>query len=429
MEPRRDGSDHKVTADAWKPVAAEELIARIEQKRVQLRRMNYAPTAAEARAVAAQIDDMLRGRTPTWLERLDVQATLGKLYADMGKEYFATAIGYYQRVVEGHDKTGRAPVEAIEQLANLEARAGEYNDDEAMIRKGINRLTALVSLVSPHALGEPLPDDVNNERRGLLGSGYKRLAAVHARRCLRASDAPTRTKEVRLMNDALDRSLHWYGGRLQDFALEKAKIDLGKVEFRNAINRAFFEALLGDPGDAFSSAIEFARACGRMGVSTGTLDGNYWNSVTRADAVLAEELLKGSFSSATNGEHVEQVATCYSDARSGVLVGPKALDSTVQQICLLSLFHAARAHAMTATNGAGGKQRAALRRTAEALQKLANQLLPGSCDWIPEPARETTTTSEALVDVPVEEVTIFEAIESAPPRRKAAKRPTTRRRG
>ena len=229
------------------------------------------------------------------------------------------------------------------------------------------------------------------------------------------------------MNEALDRSLHWYGGRLQDFVIEKKKIDDGKVEFRNAINRAFFESLQGDPGQAFSSAIEFARACGRMGSATATLDGNYWNSVTRADAVLAEELLKGSFAGANSGEQVEQVATCYSDARSGVLVGPKALDSTVQQICLLSLFHAARAHAITSANGAGAKQRLGLRKTAESLQKLANQLLPGSCDWIPEPAKDEPKPAVAN-DVVIEDVTIFEAVETTP-RRKASKRPASRRRG
>ena len=83
-----------------------------------------------------------------WLKRLDVCTALGRVYGDLGKEYFAKAIAHLQRAIEGYDKRGHAPIAAIEQLANFEARDGEERQKPKLIQRAIERLEKLLRVAA-----------------------------------------------------------------------------------------------------------------------------------------------------------------------------------------------------------------------------------------------------------------------------------------
>jgi hypothetical protein len=76
-------------------VAPQELIASLEQVRLNLGRTERALTAAERRQCARDIERRLRRvPDPQWLERPDVCTVLGRLYEDLGGDYLSTARAY-----------------------------------------------------------------------------------------------------------------------------------------------------------------------------------------------------------------------------------------------------------------------------------------------------------------------------------------------
>ncbi len=371
LEPRRDDSGDQRPSDTQTMVAVEELMAWIEQQRVRIRKAGRPLTTAEARAYADAAEDKLRGRPPAWRDRLDVLSELGAMHADLGPAWYPTAIALYKRAVTGSDAPWRAPVFAIEQLANLEARHGEETNDIGLIEGAIARLRQLGMLTAtraPSALTPLLPTELNAERRGLLGSAYKRLAAVHARRAVTGT-AVERTAALEAMDAALDASGFWYGeATLQPDGTVPPT--WSEPDFRNAINQLYLAALR--PGDT-APAIALARACGKAVLSSGTLNASYWRAMIGADAALSEALLDGSIADGAPG-WVARVADRFLHARAGVRVSAMQFDSTVRQLRFMTLFLDARATALR-TDAA---DRAALTRTAAALRHVTERLVPGA---------------------------------------------------
>ncbi len=377
MEPRRDGSDHG-PSDSNTMVAVEELMAWIEQQRGRVRKAGRPLTTAEARAYAEAAEAKLRGRPTAWRDRLDVVAELGAMYADLGPAHYSTAIEYYKRAVTGSDAPWRAPVFAIEQLANLEARHGEETGDITLIHDAISRLMQLGTLTAmraPSTEAELLPEQINAERRGLLGSAWKRLAAVHAHNAIAAGAPDERTTAIDAMNRALERSRHWYGGAalLPDGGVP---VSWTEPDFRNAINRLYLAAL-GPHGDG-AAAIALARACTSASLMSGTLNATYWRAMIGADATLAEALLDGSLAGDT-AAWVQRVTDRFRNARAGVRVAGMQFDSTARQLGFMTLFFEARAVALAD----GDDTRATLTAVANALRQVREDLVPGTTQAAP----------------------------------------------
>ena len=360
----------------WRPVAPQEVVARIDQLRADIGRMDRALTPSEAQGFARQLAEIER-RVPDrkWLARPDVCIALGRAYGDLGSAWFDKAIAYLQQAIERKDARAPATVQAIEQLANFEARLGEERNDPALVQRAIDRLLELVTLVAGKAEAAPPPKEVRNEERiALLGSAYKRLAAVHARASLAATDEAARAAARAAMRAALCSSADWYRGPIADVAA-------GDIDPYPGLNWAFVETLLALDPDAPPRPVQpeqladFVRRCGQAANARFAAEPNYWNAIMAADALLAEALLPSAAEAAgaakkvrgakdaAESERITALAARYEAARTGVQVKPKDFDSTVSQICLLALFFEAL----------GQPAR------AKALRELAELLLPGAC--------------------------------------------------
>jgi CHAT domain-containing protein len=320
-------------APRWQPVAPEEVVALLEQKRVQLRRNKGVLPPSDTQALVNEVEAVLRDMPQHWRKRLDVEGALGALFADLGPAYFERATSHYTRVVKGADKAGRASMTAIEQLANLEARIGERANATAPITAAIRRLEDLSNLSMRDAdVTKELvePGSLSAERRALRGSAWKRLAVVHARSVL-ASMEPTDTHR-REMARALSESLTWYGGAIDDVTRETT----GELDLYTAVNRLFLIALSRTTPESRRSALTFAGVCANRAVQQVQLDASYWDSATKADIELAEVLLRDDADPPVTPDAVERVAARYDQARTGVLIGPKSFDSTVQQLVFMA---------------------------------------------------------------------------------------------
>ena len=118
----------------------------------------------------------LRMRAPSaWFEFPEILEMLGKIYADIAKEGFEVARDYYIRAISMEDNKGIVAIKTIEQLANMEARAGAEQSDttkgEALILSAIHRLASLNEVVASNSDEESRIQ--NMERAALLGSAYK----------------------------------------------------------------------------------------------------------------------------------------------------------------------------------------------------------------------------------------------------------------
>jgi len=120
----------------------------------------------------AKTVESLLANTPTaWLQRGDVLLAAAAACSDAG--LFERAVELYRTALNSDASAGEVTLEAVEKLANLEARLGEQTGRVELISTAIGRLERVL------ALGE------TGERLALLGSAWKRRAAS-------ASDAELR---------------------------------------------------------------------------------------------------------------------------------------------------------------------------------------------------------------------------------------------
>src|SRR5262249_18643891 len=149
------------------------------------------------------VTGLLAKARPAWrTECAEVPIALGRFYGELGPDFFGEACDQYRIALRAKDSAGRATIAAIEQLSNLEARQGEASGDADLVQGAIDRLRRLCELECGEEPPEgPLPAFVNGERASLLGSAYKRLASIHARRVLEAADGGPRAE--------MDRALEW----------------------------------------------------------------------------------------------------------------------------------------------------------------------------------------------------------------------------
>jgi CHAT domain-containing protein len=321
-----DPGGHRAHSGAlWKPVSPLELIGHLNAVRIDASAPHRGALSRQNKELAKQVDKLTSDSPKSWLELPDVQYALGRVYAELGDDYFERARAAYQRAIEASGGDSGAPVCAIEQLANLEARQGESSSDPNLIERAINRLQSLISLSAGGDNGAP-PIPGNSERNALLGSAFKRKALVLAR------DAkPQQWVKVR---EALEQSRDWY-----------QRGEGGETGFEPyaALNRLALDVVLDSPakpaGQA-APAIALARRCAASARARFASSGDFFDAIVPAEALLIERLLDGSLP-----EYEQELGDAYRQAGEKVASSARAFASVTAQLRTLATLLALRGDA------------------------------------------------------------------------------------
>lgn len=341
--------------DDFRPVAPQEIIARIELMRNELAH-NRASGKRGDTQLHKTIERLLRrSASAAWLQAPEVLYPLGRLYADA--KDFEQARQCYERAITLEDKRGQVPIVAIEQLANMEVRAGveraEKNrvaDGEALIRRGLDRLLGLTRVAG--GTGELPGDLINAERCRLIGSAYKRLAKV-----LPQWNVPKAPVQPAGARQALEKARDWYARGQGD----TKRLGLNAY---NMQNRIVLDALLGTakPEDA-----KLAIQAGEIAECLYEQTRDYFDLIMSADGVLIAALVDGAFEKPTEAEvqMVEaRIVERYRGLREKLPETKRGLDSVISQIRLLAHFYKAQAE----------DERDTTTKVAECLERIASAL-------------------------------------------------------
>lgn len=364
------GSRKDLGDDDWNPVTPAELVARVNRLKEKLAWVKKTDKKPVQEQTARQLDALLKNTSRDWLDLPEVLYALGRFYAESGD--FKPAVECYEKAIAIEDKRGQAPVVAIEQLANLEARQGEKKEDPSLVRRGIERLQGLLRAAG--GAGEV----VNSERCALLGSAYKRLA-----RLLDPwwSDAGTENQPAGV-KQALEQAALWY---------EKGEAHPNQSGFSPycAQNRLALQAVLGNTGPEEAA---LALQAGEMARQRYARSRDYFDLIMAADGVLIARLIDRSLL-ARPADAEREILGCYRDIREQLPETERKLDSVLTQIRLLATFVKKRA-----TAEAGTEEPAKL---VERLRRIAD-LLEGKLEApdrkqpvLPAPSSPDSTTAES----------------------------------
>jgi CHAT domain-containing protein/pimeloyl-ACP methyl ester carboxylesterase len=355
---------------AWRGVAPEELIEKIVSLRQDLQRRGEHLSPSQARTCVAQVEQWFKGTPPEWLARADLYSALGDFYNDLGPGYAYWAKTCFERAVLAADPTGRAPLKAIEELAQSESRLAEVSGDVAMATRAIDRLQQLVALSGAALLRSADRADaleLNHRRAGRLGSAYKRKAALHARAYL-SGDASAFTDMVSTL--ALSASAYkTHAGTLAE----------PSVLAYPTLNFLFLWSLTASAAEAQEQAA-LALQCASSANDAFRKDTEVWNVTMVADAHLLAAVLDQSLKQhGVPGDVVlEAIAQRYEDCLSSTLTTPRVRDAVVRQIHLMSLFY--EAHERQAAQLAGPASDTSTGSIAKRLRALVLRLAPTHVD-------------------------------------------------
>jgi hypothetical protein len=254
-----------------------------------------------------------------------VAVAVADVYAAFGGPLWQEACRHYLDAIRSHQGTDGLPIRAMEQLANLDARLGERNNDEARVETAIERLKALIQIASagtkeaagPNAAGPPA------EWQALLGSAYKRLAALRAR--------------------ALSSSAHPMGKKGLDTVMEPLKASIeayslaSNAGVSHQLNRLALEAMFGLSEPPNGQAIQQAQTLFEELSRTAPHDPSFWSGVAMADALLAWGLLDRRLAAAdSSGETAaKEVELAYLDVFTNIRNTPLERESVHEHLSLL----------------------------------------------------------------------------------------------
>jgi hypothetical protein len=247
----------------------------------------------------------------------------------------------------------------MEQLANLDARLGERNNDEARVQKGIERLEALIQIASSatkEAAGEQAAGPPG-EWQALLGSAYKRLAALRAR-TLSCSAHPGGKKGLDSVMEPLNASIEAYS----------LASDQG---VSNQLNRLALEAVRGLSEPTNGEAIQQAQTLVEELRSTLPRDHSFWSRVAVADALLARGLLDRRLAAEdpSGDAAAKEIEEAYLDVFTNVRNTPLERESVHEHLSLLGDLVQARSQCRSDPCPQGPGLAARLRAIGAALQR------------------------------------------------------------
>jgi hypothetical protein len=346
----RDGAGRRGRVDA-NFVSPEELIDSVRGIRTEIFQRRETMSKPAARSTAAQLRALLKRCPKNWVDNPVVSFELAETYAALGAEFFEEACKLYNNAIAADDRARRVPITAIEQLANIESKLGEIIGAPELIDRAIERLHDLDKVVAgivDYESGqrvEASSTKANIERQSLVGSAYKRKAALFARQILDPK-TPNRQDSVKQFEDAIRRSIEAY---------KNACIVCGKKA-----NEKFLRAA------------------------------NVLNAVMAAEAYLVQSLFEGGLGrpSEAGDQTLEEVGRHYADALANVRFVPKDLDAVTLQLCVLALFFEAKG--ATETRAARATAQAAV---AHRLRRLSERIHPGSCAELSKAVREQSPAS------------------------------------
>lgn len=367
VDPRAETSSG--APDAGKFVALEELVDQLEQVRLGIYRRGERMARREAQAVVAQLQRLVSRCPSNWLCWPAVNYELAQTYALLGEDYFAEASRLYRAALAADDDSARIPLAAIGQLANVESRLGEQNDEPAQIDRAIQRLVELDRAIDENDCVSPPPPveqraAIAVERQSLIGSAYKRKAATYARRILasgkRASRESKRAFETALGKARAAYQRAWDASRSERF------------DPYPALNWLSLQTLESDYPDGIAEC----RACAQEANERFSDSPDVWHAVMAAEARLVEALCRGALSGDDGAAEkvLEEIHESYAEALANVQAAPREVSSLTRQLCLLALLFDAKG--ATRTQAERARRDA---RTAQRLRRLADRLFPGIC--------------------------------------------------
>jgi len=419
-EPRADGAG--AGGDA-RYVSPDELLDALARVRADLKRRPEKQSPALSRAQADHVARLLDKRCPPgWQALPEVQSALAATWRELGD--LDKAREAYLKAIQAEGDLGRVPVKDLEQLANVEARLGERmagmaTDTKseraalALVRLAITRLRKLDEIVG----GQPDSDTpsaaatVSSERSALLGSAYKRLASVFARKLLKPDLEPDeRPKVAKAMGQALVDSVEAYR------SAEGSSAD-GRLKPYLALNRLALDALTPWEDTArHTAAIALAHQCRLAAEQAFMSSASVWDAVMQPEAVLVESLLDGSFGKGNDdGEAAfEGVVNAYLETLKNLPIKPSELDSVLAQIDLLSRFYDAHDVA---------QHDAQIKRAADRLVELVQRLQPSRPRRTDRPGAKPAAPPAQTADTPPPDEA---AVDTPPAGEPAARAPASR---
>ena len=368
VDPRAESSSPGRAAGKF--VALEELVDQIERIRLGIYRRGETLAKPEAKSIVAQLKQLLARCPRSWLDRPAINLELARTYALLGEEHFEEAYKLYRAATAAEDESGRVPVAAIEELANVESRLGEHKNAPELVDRAIQRLQNLAKLVADSG-GPASPEGsetgasrANIERLSLEGGAYKRKAAIYARRILDAKNKPIK-ESINGFEAALGKAIAAYK---QASGNSKEK----RFDPYPALNWLSLRAVEGTYQEGAAECV----ACAERANERFKESPDVWHAVMAAEAYLVEALCRGALSGddAASEKTFEETHQRYASALANIQVTPKDFDSVAQQLCVLALFFAAKG--VTRAQAARAK---ADNATAQRLRRLADKILPGSC--------------------------------------------------
>lgn len=310
------------------PVAPGELVDWLDNRRLAIGHKSDAK--ADYHKLAAEIRRRLAAVPAPWLGRADVQFALAGLYAALGDEGFADArTAYLAAIAADSSETpgASAPLAAIEQLANLEARSAEKlarrrtgdasqriaQLDEAakLVARAIRRINHLLEVSADEGAARG-----NQERWSVLASAHKIEAVV----------------------------LHEGGGGWAELRgkFEQARAAYAQGEGDPAapdfdpyavINRLQLEALLDQPAPNFRQLVDRCQQVARRRFAEGF---KFWDAIKAVDARLAGWLLGADDAGGEVDELARRFASDYRQEVEELAPEPREFDSVVRQIDFLA---------------------------------------------------------------------------------------------
>jgi pimeloyl-ACP methyl ester carboxylesterase len=264
------------------PAVASEVITAV--KNIASKAATAAPE--EFATLSENLSLLIAKCQPRWLDSAELLAGLGRACGELDR--FDEAVKYYKAALGA--KKATLPVQAIEQLANLEARwaVAQWRSSKrargplATLKNSADRITALLQLGS------------SVERLALLGSVHKRSAWV--------TTGPRRLTALRKMVEAYGKA-HKEAIRRQD-----------SVDPYPAINWLVAQWLLQWYDDEATETLdeEIARwlPLAEAAAAEGATSPDFWSRIHPIDCALLRHLVIGDL-----GEHVPDLVAAYRAAQ------------------------------------------------------------------------------------------------------------------
>ena len=346
--------------DSWMPVAPQELSSALKGIGVDLEHKNENSKPYSFTDLSNNIDKLLAKVPKEWIDRPSTQYQLASLYGSILPEGFAAARQAFQRAIHERDMDKRVPIEAVQNLGNLEAKQAEalsskaekldieikqesndankkrlkalqkQNNKEAkrLIEQAIERIKGLLKITHEvHELAG-MNDNVgakhaiNTERFSLLGSAYKRKAVILLRQ--KGSRWATITSILKQSNEAYRKA-------------EGVSFDYNFDPYA-MINHLQLSGLLGEEVKNYKQLVEKAQEASRRSFKK---KHNFFAAVMVADAEVALFLLDPlptDFDNEAVGNHSERLLGLYKESVEGVPRSNRQFSSVIEQMHYLAAF-------------------------------------------------------------------------------------------